>query len=141
MRSLNGDRFGPTLGTRSRSRLLSEWLANGMSPLAWVISQNLKRRHLDASEKAAITVKALPMFQAEAKDRQRHHGGTPAGKNTSRNTVGSDSGEAAKQAAKATGAGITCGTADREYYWGRQFFLFICLRSSRTAGRSCFIAL
>jgi len=69
-----------------------------MSPLAWVISQNLKRRHLDASEKAAITVKALP-FQAEAKDRQRHHGGTAPGKNTSRNTAGSDSGEAVKQAA------------------------------------------
>ena len=43
---------------------------------------------------AAITVKALAMFQAEAKDRQRQHGGTAPGKNTSRNTAGSDSGEA-----------------------------------------------
>ena len=72
-----------------------QWHPNGASPVAFVITQNLRRRHLNASQRAAITVKALPLFVAEAKHRQRHHGGTAPGKsknkNTSRIIAGSES--------------------------------------------------
>lgn len=41
------------------------------SPLAWVVSQNLHRRHLDASQRAMVAAALVPMFEAEAKERQR----------------------------------------------------------------------
>lgn len=51
----------------------------------------MKRRHLDASQKAGITVKALPLYEAEAKERQRKHGETaPGKKNTGGNHATSD---------------------------------------------------
>lgn len=53
-----------------------EW--NGTDPLAFVISENLRRRHLDAGRRAAIAVKrregkdsVLDRCEAEAKERQR----------------------------------------------------------------------
>lgn len=54
-----------------------EWDGKG-SLVAFAISQNLKRRHLTQSQKAMIATDALPMFEAEAKERQRasgHRGG------------------------------------------------------------------
>lgn len=47
-----------------------QW-TNGTSPLSWLISQNLPRRHLTAEQRAAIAVDALPMFEREAKQRQK----------------------------------------------------------------------
>ncbi len=82
-----------------------EWQPNGTSPLVWVISQNLKRRHMDATQKAVVAYEALPLFEAEAKKRQKKHGGTAPGK---QNTGGKNStsvyGKAREQAAKTTGA-------------------------------------
>jgi hypothetical protein len=46
----------------------------GDSPTAFVLSANLHRRHLSASQKAIIAVEAKPMFDAEAKARQREAG-------------------------------------------------------------------
>lgn len=51
----------------------AEW-GDGGSPTAYVLSANLHRRHLNASQKAAVGAEALPMFEAEAKQRQRDAG-------------------------------------------------------------------
>jgi hypothetical protein len=47
-----------------------EWKGSG-SPLHWVVSQNMMRRHLSASQKAAVALELLPMLEKEAKERQR----------------------------------------------------------------------
>jgi hypothetical protein len=45
------------------------WIGNGYSATEWVLSVNLKRRQLSASQRAAVAVQALPMLEAEAKER------------------------------------------------------------------------
>jgi len=40
------------------------------SPIAWVVSQNLKRRHLTPSQKAFVTVEVEKLLAKEAKERQ-----------------------------------------------------------------------
>jgi len=47
-----------------------EWSGNG-SPAEWVISENLIRRHLTASQRAVIAHDLLPLLESEAKKRQR----------------------------------------------------------------------
>lgn len=59
--------------------IVKEWDGKG-SIVSHVISLNLKRRHLTSAQKAAVAVDMLPMLEAEAKERQRNHGGTAPGK-------------------------------------------------------------
>lgn len=59
------------LGLPVRSQ---EWDGKG-SLAAFVISLNLKRRHLNAGQKAMIAQDALPFFEQDAKERQRAAGG------------------------------------------------------------------
>jgi hypothetical protein len=50
------------------------------SLINFVVSLNLKRRHLTSSQKAVIALDILPMLEAEAKERQRIHGDTAPGR-------------------------------------------------------------
>ena len=42
----------------------------GDEPLSFVLSLNLRRRHLSASQKAILALEVLPLFEARAKERQ-----------------------------------------------------------------------
>jgi N6-adenosine-specific RNA methylase IME4 len=44
-------------------------------PIAFVVSLNLHRRHLDTSQRAAVAAKLMPIYEAEAKKRQAAAGG------------------------------------------------------------------
>jgi hypothetical protein len=46
----------------------------GDDPIAFVIAKNLKRRHLDASQRADLGARLMNLFDAEAKERQRAGG-------------------------------------------------------------------
>lgn len=51
-----------------------EWDGKG-SLVGFVASLNLNRRHMDSSQKAAVSQQMLPMLEAEARERQRAGGG------------------------------------------------------------------
>jgi len=81
------------------------------SPTAFVLMANLHRRHLTPSQRAAIAVDVLPLFEAEAKERQRAAGqdygrGQPEAKVTQRigEPITHHQHEAAAQAATAMGS-------------------------------------
>lgn len=47
-----------------------EWSDPGCGPVAWVVSQNVRRRHLTATQRAALAVDLLPELEAEAEERR-----------------------------------------------------------------------
>lgn len=51
-----------------------EFHSNGVKPLAFVVAENLQRRHLSTSQRAAIAVEVLPKLEAEAEKRQHEAG-------------------------------------------------------------------
>ena len=53
---------------------LEQW-TGASSPTAFVLSENLQRRHLTVDQRALIALEAQPLFAGEAKARQRAAGG------------------------------------------------------------------
>ena len=76
---------------------------SGDSPTELVLSLNVHRRHLTPGQLAAVAVDALPLFEAEARNRQAAAGGA----HDRSAPIGAERSEpvrAAEEAAKATGA-------------------------------------
>ncbi len=53
-----------------------EWNGNG-SMVAFVVSANIKRRHLNASQKACVAVEMIPLLAKEAAERRKATQGRP----------------------------------------------------------------
>lgn len=74
--------------------------------LAYIISANIRRRHLTAGQRDMAAAELEPFYAAAAKERQREHGGTAPGRPSE--TLMPDpaevKGKARDQAAKAVGA-------------------------------------
>jgi DNA modification methylase len=69
-----------------------QWHRNGVSPLAFVIAENLQRRHLSVGQRAALAAALLPQLQSEAKERQK-----AAGKHGDKGGRGRKNGEPSAQ--------------------------------------------
>ncbi len=72
---------------------------DGDAPIAWVVSQNLVRRHLTASQRAVVAFDLLPLLEKEAKQRQRLSNGR-ANKVAQSCATSAENGKAAKHAAR-----------------------------------------
>ena len=84
------------------------------SPMDYVFSTNLKRRHLTPGQRARLAAYAKPIYKAEAAARQKaggQEGGKIAGKGRPKASApkgpkpNADAGKATRQAAKAAGVG------------------------------------
>ena len=75
-----------------------DWDGQG-SLVSWIVSKNVFRRHLTASQRAAIALDLLPLLEKEAKERQRKGGRVAKQCATLR-----DAGKASEYAAKLTGS-------------------------------------
>jgi ParB-like chromosome segregation protein Spo0J len=80
---------------------LQEWDGKG-SLVAFVLSENVKRRHLTSTQRAVIGEAAEQMFRKEAKDRQAH-GKTTRGRSLTEKFPEAMKGEAREKAARAVG--------------------------------------
>lgn len=77
---------------------------DGDDPIGWVVSQNLLRRHLTASQKAVVALDLLPLLEREAKQRQRQSNAY-RGNGRSAQKCANQKGKAAELAAKIVGVG------------------------------------
>ena len=75
-----------------------EWDGEG-SPLDWVMSENLHRRHLTSMQRAVLACDLLPTLEADAKERQRLSPGR--GEKVAKESATSEQGKASEIAAKA----------------------------------------
>jgi ParB-like chromosome segregation protein Spo0J len=94
---VNRARACEKLGVEPKTKQFS-----GKDPLKYVISENVRRRHLNQSQKAALAVELLPEFQPSAAERMMAGRGTAAGSDLAR--VSDGGAPASAQAARAVGA-------------------------------------
>ncbi|MBW3600404.1 MAG: hypothetical protein KY475_24465 [Planctomycetes bacterium] len=85
-----------------------EWEGEG-SPLEWAITKNLRRRQLNASQRAVLVLQVLPLLEWEARERQRLHTSPPSSKVAQKCATlllggGDERGKAAEHAARLVGA-------------------------------------
>jgi len=78
---------------------------SGDNPLAYVVGQNIERRHLSPSQKAAIAVKLEPLFAEENKKKEKQRKLSLPGNRTSANLHLSNV-KASTRASKVTGASV-----------------------------------
>lgn len=76
-------------------------LGDGTDPIAFVISENIARRHLNETQRSFVGAELVPMYEAQAKERQRE-GGRGKG---SANWREADTGKATALAARAVNVG------------------------------------
>lgn len=69
-------------------------------PIAWVLSENLRRRHLNTAQRAVLALAVEKLYAEQAKERQRVHGGTAPGRPASLGTEPSQVNDADAQARK-----------------------------------------
>ena len=72
-----------------------EWNGQG-SPITWVISENLVRRHLTSSQRAVVALDLLPLLEKEARERRRFSRSSSAKKCADEATTGKASEVAAR---------------------------------------------
>lgn len=86
------------LGLDPRFRTFGDAEGDGADPIAFVISENLNgRRHLNETQRAFVGAELVPLYEAEAKERQRAAGRTKG----SLNLGEAQKGKATQHAAKA----------------------------------------
>ncbi|MBW3600152.1 MAG: hypothetical protein KY475_23120, partial [Planctomycetes bacterium] len=85
------------------------WQGEG-SPLEWAITKNLRRRQLNASQRAVLVLQVLPLLEWEAKERQRLQSSSPPEGKVAQKCAtlllggGDERGKAAEHAARLVGA-------------------------------------
>ena len=84
-----------------------EWDADGMTPVEWVVSKNLHRRHLTVGQRAALAIDLLPHLEQEAKERKAQAAGQPQGVKSHRPKTDEESGRSDEKTAELVGVGRT----------------------------------